>query len=225
MKQFYIRLLRLILALILYSLGSVITIRANIGYSPWDVFHAGLTKAIGINIGTATIIVGIIIVAVTVLLGEKLGLGTILNMVLIGIFMDIFLSLNIIPLAGNFTLGVIMLITGQFIIAFATYFYISSGFGTGPRDTLMVALTRISRLPVGVCRGSIEVLAVLAGLKLGGMAGAGTIISALAIGVCVQITFKLFKFDASKVKHETLDQTFKMVIASFSSCCKASQRK
>lgn len=225
MKQFYIRLLRLILGLLLYSLGAVVTIRANIGYSPWDVFHAGLTKTIGINIGAATVIVGVIIVVITALLGEKIGLGTIFNMILIGTFMDILLSLNIIPLAGNFILGVIMLIAGLFIIAFATYFYISSGFGAGPRDTLMVTLTRISRLPVGVCRGSIEVLAVLAGLKLGGMAGAGTITSALAIGACVQITFKLFRFDASKVKHETLDQTFKMVIESFSSRRKASQRK
>lgn len=213
MKQFYIRLLRLIVGLFLYSLGIVITIRANIGYAPWDVFHAGLGKIMDINIGTASIIIGIIIVAVTVLLGEKLGLGSILNMLLIGVFVDLLLSLNLIPVAGNFVPGIIMLITGLFVIAFASYFYISSAFGAGPRDSLMVAVTRITRLPVGVCRGAIEGLAVLVGWRLGGMVGAGTVISALAIGVCVQITFKLLKFDAAEVKHETLDQTYKTVTA------------
>lgn len=211
MKQFCFRLLRLLMGLFLYSLGIVITIRANIGYAPWDVFHAGLAKTIGINIGTASIIIGVIIVAATLLLGEKLGLGSILNMVLIGVFMDILLSINIIPAAGNLVLGIIMLIAGLFIIAIASYFYIGSAFGAGPRDSLMVALTRKTRLPVGVCRGAIEVLAVLAGWRLGGMVGVGTIISALAIGVCVQITFRLFRFDAAEVKHETFDQTCKML--------------
>ncbi len=213
MKQFYIRFLRLIVGLFLYSLGIVITIRANIGYAPWDVFHAGLAKIININIGTASIIIGVIIVVVTVLLGEKLGLGSILNMLLIGVFIDLLLGINLIPAADNFVLGTIMLIAGLFVIAFASYFYISSAFGAGPRDSLMVALTRITRLPVGVCRGAIEGLAVLAGWRLGGMVGAGTVISALAIGACVQITFKLLKFDAAEVKHETLDQTLKTVTA------------
>ena len=211
MKQLYIRLLRLLLGLFLYSLGIIVTIRANIGYAPWDVFHVGLAKTIGINIGTASIIVGIVIVIITVLLGEKLGLGSILNMVLIGVFLDILLSLEIIPMAGNFVFGIIMDITGLIIIALASYFYISSGFGAGPRDSLMVALTRKTRLPVGICRGTIELLAVLVGWKLGGMIGIGTIISALAIGLCIQLTFKLFKFDAAEVKHESLGQTCKML--------------
>lgn len=211
MKQFYTRLLRLIVGLFLYSLGIVITIRANIGYAPWDVFHAGLANTMGINIGTASIIIGIIIVVATILLGEKVGLGSILNMILIGLFIDALLSINLIPAPDNFMLGIIMLIAGLFVIAFASYFYINSAFGAGPRDSLMVALTRITKLPVGICRGAIEVLAVLAGWRLGGMVGAGTVISALAIGVCIQITFKLLKFDAAKVKHETLDQTLKTV--------------
>lgn len=214
MKQFYLRLLRLLLGLFLYSLGIVVTIRANIGYAPWDVFHVGLAKTIGINIGTASIIVGVIIVIATLLLGEKLGLGTILNMVLIGIFLDMLLGFNIIPVPGNFVLGIIMNVAGLFIIALASYFYIGSAFGAGPRDSLMVALRRITKLPVGFCRGTIELLAVFFGWRLGGMIGIGTIISALAIGFCVQITFRLLKFEATEVKHETLDQTFKMLFGS-----------
>lgn len=104
-----------------------------------------------------------------------------------------------------------MLIAGLFIIALATYYYIGSGFGAGPRDSLMVALTRKTGLSIGICRGTIELLAVFIGWTLGGMAGIGTVISAFAMGFCVQITFKMLKFDATKVNHETLDQTYKLV--------------
>ena len=212
MKYFFTRLLRLIFGLFLYSLGIVVTMNAHIGYAPWDVLHVGMAKTIGMSIGTVSIIAGIVIGILTVLLGEKLGLGTLLNMVLIGLFLDILIELKFIPIASNFVYGLLMVIVGLFIIALASYYYIGSGFGAGPRDSLMVALTRKTGLPVGVCRGTIELLAVLIGWRLGGMVGIGTIISAFVIGFCVQLTFKLLKFDATTIKHETLDQTFKMLI-------------
>lgn len=209
-KQYYIRLMRLIWGLFLYALGIVFTLNAHIGYAPWEVFHVGLAKTIGISIGTASILIGVIIGVITLLLGEKLGLGTILNMVLIGVFLDMILGLNIIPVSNNFIFGIIMLISGLFIIALGSYFYIGSAFGAGPRDSLMVALTRKTELPVGVCRGTIEILAVLVGWRLGGMIGIGTIISAFAIGFCVQTTFKLLKFDTTAINHETLGRTYKL---------------
>lgn len=211
MKRFYIRLLRLIFGLFLYALGIVVTMNAHIGYAPWDVFHVGFAKMVGMSIGTSSIVTGVVIGMISVLLGEKLGLGTILNMVLIGVFLDIILVLNIIPLASNLSLGIIMMIIGLFIIALATYFYIGSSFGAGPRDSLMVALIRKTGLSVGICRGSIELIAVFVGWRLGGMIGIGTIISAFLVGFCVQITFKLLKFDATKVNHETLHGTYKIL--------------
>ncbi len=206
-KNFYIRLLRLIWGLFLYALGIVVTMKANIGFAPWDVFHVGVANQIGFSIGTVSILTGLIICIVTVLLGEKLGLGTLLNMVLIGVFMDLLLSIPIIPKAEIYAVGILMDVFGLFIIALASYYYIGSAFGAGPRDSLMVALTRKTGLPVGICRGTIELIAVLVGWRLGGMIGVGTIISALAIGFCVQITFRILKFDATKLQHETLDQT------------------
>ena len=213
MKQFYIRLLRLIWGLFLYAVGIVFTLNAHIGYAPWEVFHVGFAKTTGISIGTASIIAGAMIGIIAVLLGEKLGLGTILNMILIGIFLDLILEFHIIPMANNFVSGTIMLIIGLFLIALASYFYIGSAFGAGPRDSLMVALTRKTRLPIGVCRGTIELLAVFAGWRLGGMFGIGTIISAFAIGLCIQITFKLLKFDTTKIQHETLGLTYKILFS------------
>lgn len=211
MKQFFARLLRLIWGLFLYALGIVVTMNAQIGYAPWDVFHVGLAKMTGMSIGTASIVTGVVIVVITVFLGETLGLGTLLNMVLIGVFIDILLGFQIIPVADSFTVGLMMMIVGLYINALATYFYIGSAFGAGPRDSFMVALTRKTRLPVGVCRVIIELSAVLVGWKLGGMVGIGTIISAFAIGFCIQTTFKVLKFDATEVDHETLDRTYQML--------------
>ena len=119
--------------------------------------------------------------------------------------------LNIIPLAINLTVGIVMLITGLFVVSTGTYFYIKSAFGAGPRDNLMVVLNRKTRLPVGVCRSMVELSATLVGWILGGMVGIGTVISVVAIGVCIQITFAIFKFDPAAVEHETLKETFGML--------------
>ena len=211
MKQlsYPLRIFKLIWGLFLYALGSVIIINAHIGYAPWDVFHVGAAKTIGVSIGTVTIVSGIFIGFLVFFLGEKLGFGTILNMVLIGSFIDIIFSTNIIPLARSFAWSMLMLIIALIMLALGTYFYISSGLGAGPRDSLMVALTRKTGLPIGVCRGMIEVTVVTIGWKLGGMVGVGTVITAFTIGFWIQVTFKAFQFDATKIKHETLNQTYK----------------
>ena len=205
------RLLRLLLGLFLYALGIVLTMKANIGYGPWEVFHAGLGKTIGMSIGNVSIITGLVIVLLVFFMGEKLGLGTLLNMILIGVFMDALLGLGFIPAMKHWLPAFLLLLAGLFVIALASYFYIGSGFGAGPRDSLMVALTRKTGLAVGICRGSIEVAAVITGWFLGGMVGAGTVISAFAIGFCVQITFRLLRFDATQIHHETLEQTLKQL--------------
>jgi uncharacterized protein len=209
----FFSLFRLIFGLFLYALGIAVTLKANVGYAPWDVLHVGLAKSTGMTIGLASILVGVLIVAVSFFLGEKLGLGTILNMILIGVFLDLILKANLIPAMDNFIWGVIMLIVGLFVISLASYFYIGSGFGAGPRDSLMVSLARKTKLPIGFCRGAIEVIAVAIGWKLGGMVGIGTVIAALAIGFCIQITFRVLKFDAKKVKHQTFMGTYKALFS------------
>lgn len=211
MKLFLNRLARLLLGLFIYGVGIVFMINANIGYAPWDVFHAGLANTLGISIGMASIWVGVMIVILAMVLGERVGLGTLLNMVLIGVFIDLIMGLGLIPKSSNFFVGLLMMAVGMVVISIATYYYIGSGFGAGPRDSLMVAVTRITKLPVGVCRGGIEVAAVLVGWLLGGMLGLGTVISALSIGFFVQMTFKVIKFDPTKVKHERLADTIRML--------------
>ena len=206
--KFITRLINVTVGLFLYALGIVITLKANIGYAPWDVFHVGLSNITGLSIGTISIAVGLLIIIIITLLGEKVGLGTILNMILIGVFIDLILKINL-PKAENFFIGIIVLIAGLFTIALGMYFYIKSAFGAGPRDSLMVFLARVTKFPAGLCRSVLELTVAIIGWMLGGMVGAGTVISAFAIGFCVQIIFYIFKFDPTKVKHETLAQTFK----------------
>jgi uncharacterized membrane protein YczE len=97
----------------------------------------------------------------------------------------------------------------MFVISLGSYFYIKSGYGAGPRDSLMVALRRMTRLPVGLCRVLVEGSAVLAGWILGGPVGAGTVFAAFGIGVCIQITFSALRFEAASVRHETLSDTWR----------------
>jgi uncharacterized membrane protein YczE len=212
MKLFLIRFTEMLIGLILSALGIVLTINANIGYAPWEVFHVGLANTIGLSIGVTSIIAGIVIVIIVTVLGEKLGLGTICSMILTGVFIDIIFYIHIIPKMDNLMSGIIMLIAGLFIIAMGSYFYIKSAFGVGPRDNLMVVLARRTKLPVGLCRSMIELLVTIIGWFLGGMIGLGTVISAVAIGFCVQIVFKLFRFDVTQIKHETLGDSVKIVL-------------
>lgn len=203
MTGYLLRFLKLNFGLFLYGLGIIVTMRANVGYAPWEVLHSGISQTLGVSIGLVNTAVGAIIVAIVCIFGEKIGIGTIFNMFMIGLFMDLILYLDFIPLYQNFWIGTLVLILGLFIISLGTYFYISSAFGAGPRDSLMVAITRKTKLPVGLCRGILEVSVVIIGWLLGGMVGLGTVISAFAIGFCVQITFKLLKFDPTQVNHET----------------------
>jgi len=211
MKAYLIRFINLLSGTLLFAFGIVITLQAKVGFAPWDVFHAGLALTAGISFGVASIVAGAVVVVVVLVCGEKIGLGTILNMALTGLFIDFIVFLDIIPAAANFAVGIAMLVAGLYILSVATYFYIRSAFGAGPRDNLMVVLTRKTKLPVGVCRSIVELSVTLAGWLLGGMVGVGTVISAFAVGFFIQITFAMFKFDPAAVKHETILQTYKEI--------------
>lgn len=197
----------LIFGLFLYSLGIAMTMKANLGFAPWDVFHQGISNIIGLSIGNVSILIGLFICVGVALAGEKLGMGTILNMLLIGFFLDRVLELGLIPPMDGFFYGLLMMIAGLFVISLGTYFYMGSGFGAGPRDGLMVVLERKTGLQVGLCRAIIESLAVLLGWLMGGPVGLGTVIAAFGIGLCVQVTFSLLKFQATEIRHETFRET------------------
>ncbi len=211
MKKSLLTLGRLFLGLFLYAVGIVLTINANLGLSPWQVFHQGVSKHIGITMGQASITVGFIFVILDWILGEKLGIGTICNMIFIGVFIDVLMLNNLIPVFSNLFAQVLMMILGMFVIGVASYFYIGAGLGSGPRDGLMVALTKRTKKSIGFIRNSIELSVLTIGYMLGGTVGVGTLIMVIGLGYFVQFTFKLFKFDVSKVKHKFIDDYIRII--------------
>jgi hypothetical protein len=135
--KYIVRLLKLVGGLFIFASGIVMIMQSNLGYGPWELFHSGLTNVLPITIGQATIMIGAIIVVADVLLKEAIGIGTVLNMVLMGVFLDLILSLNFIPGAGGIAGGVILIILGFFICAVGTWVYLSAGFGAGDRKSVV----------------------------------------------------------------------------------------
>ncbi len=210
LKNYLKRTVRLLFGLFLYSVGLLLSVHANIGLAPWDAFSMGVSYITHISYGSVSILTGIVILIVVAgFLKEKIGFGTILNTILIGVFFDLIDSLNIIPFMTSFFPGILMLLSGQVVVSLATYFYISSGMGSGPRDTLMVALSKLfPKAPIGVIRGSIEGTVLVIGFLLGAKVGIGTVIAVFGISFILQTTFKLLKFDIKTLVHENVFETF-----------------
>ena len=204
MKKEFFRYFRLIIGLFLCSLGIIVIIKADLGFSPWDVFHQGLSLVSPLTIGQASIVVGVSIVTMDIYLGERIGSGTILNTVFIGTFMDLILYLDFVPTTEYISTKIAMIFIGIMIFSLGSYLYISAGLGCGPRDSLMVALTKKTNLPVGVIRNTIEILALAIGYTLGGHAGIGTILVALFTGIFIQFIFALLKFDVKEIEHRDI---------------------
>ncbi|MBC8059081.1 MAG: hypothetical protein H7Y18_00245 [Clostridiaceae bacterium] len=202
------RIIRLIFGLFLYALGSFLTIQANIGLAPWEAFSMGGTYLTHISYGNVVVITGFIIIAIDFVFKEKIGFGTIVNAILIGKFVDLIQFVNIIPRMSNFGLGLLMLLLGLLVICIGSYFYIGASLGCGPRDALMVALgKRMPKVPIGAIRALIEGIVLIIGWLLGAKIGIGTIISVFGIGLILQFTFKLLRFDVKNIKHESVADT------------------
>jgi uncharacterized membrane protein YczE len=182
---------------VLFGLSIDMMVRANLGLGPWDVLHMALTYHLPITLGEASIGVAFVVVLLDVILREPLGWGTIANMIFIGVWIDI-LKPFVPSVPSVFWIQIAYLLLGTIVMGFATAIYIGVDAGAGPRDSLMLALSRLSKTSVRRARTIIEVTAVAVGWLLGGPAWIGTLVSALAIGPAVQLAFKLLRVRPSK---------------------------
>jgi len=212
MKNTLMKFPRLMIGYFLYALGIVMTINAQQGLGAWGVFHQGLSIQFNITFGTAVIIVGAVIVVLDFFLGEKIGWGTIGNVLFIGTFIDLITITNLVPVFKNTYLSYLMMFIGMFTISLAAYSYLSARLGAGPRDGLMIALTKRTNKPVGIVRGLIEITALTVGYFLGGPVGWGTLIMSLTLGFFFQATFRMFNFDVKKIEHKYIDQDIALLI-------------
>lgn len=176
------RFVRLLGGLSLFGLSLALMVRADLGLGPWDVLHQGLARRVGIPIGTMTIVVGAIVLLAWIPLRQRPGLGTALNVVLVGVAVDA--SLGVLPPVHDLVYRVALLLAGTALTAVATGLYVGAAFGPGPRDGLMTAIAARG-VPIGVARTAIEGSVLVVGLLLGGSVGIGTVVFALAIGPLV----------------------------------------
>lgn len=208
MKHFAWRILRVLFGLFLYSLGSYLSIQANIGLGPWEAFSVGFSGLTGLSYGDIVVLTGLVILVLDVALGEKIGVATMLNTLLIGKFVDLLNWVNLVPRLQSFAPGILLLLLGQVVICLGVFFYVGVGLGAGPRDSLMVALgKRMPRVPIGAVRGITEGCALLIGWALGAKVGVGTVISLFGISFIMQYTFRVLRFDVRAVRHENVLQT------------------
>jgi uncharacterized membrane protein YczE len=179
------RLARLFFGLVLFGFGLALMVIADLGLSPWDVFHQGISERTGIPIGTVVIITGLLLLVFWIPLKERIGIGTIANAIVIGITLDVsllFLPAQIDPLAVRW----LSMLLGVLLVAIGSGFYIGAGLGPGPRDGLMTGLSRVTGRPIALVRGLLEVSVLIIGWLLGGTVGVGTLVFAFGIGPLVQ---------------------------------------
>ncbi|HEY8599328.1 MAG TPA: membrane protein [Thermomicrobiales bacterium] len=197
-----LRLLTVVGGLACFSFGIMLTLQSRVGLGPWDVFHQGLANRLGLAFGTASIIVGFAILLLAWVLGARPGVATVLNMLLVGGFVNLFTAIGLVPDFGGAPLAVRLVIdiAGVMVVGFGTALYIKASLGAGPRDGLMLALARRTGGRVSVVRGVIELCALAIGFFLGGTAGIGTLIFALGAGPAVGLAFRLLRVEVSSHK-------------------------
>ena len=179
------RLVQLYAGLVLYALSMALLVRSGLGVMPWDVLHQGLARQLGWSLGVVTMVVGALVLLAWVPLRERPGLGTVSNVVVIGLALDA--ALAVLPEPTSLPVRVALVPAGILLNAVATAAYIGVHLGPGPRDGLMTGLVRRTGRSVRLVRTSIEVVVVAAGWLLGGTLGVATVLYALVIGSLVQL--------------------------------------
>ena len=184
------RVTQLMIGLVLYGLSMAMMIRGALGLDPWDVFHSGLTSRLPLTFGTVVIITGAVVLLAWIPLRQQPGLGTVANVVVVGLASD--LGLALLPAPGALALRIALLVGGIAVNGLATALYIGAQLGPGPRDGLMTGIARRFGWSIRVVRTLIELTALGIGFLLGGAVGIGTIAYALAIGPLAQLLLPRF---------------------------------
>jgi uncharacterized membrane protein YczE len=176
---------------VLFGLSIAIMIRSKLGTSPWAVLEVALSNLTGISPGRMSIIVGFVVLLGALAMRERVGWGTLGNIIFIGLWEDLFLR-YIPSVDDQFLVQMAMLLAAIFMMGIASAVYIGVDAGAGPRDSLMLEFHRTTGISIRLGRAIIEIIVVAVGWFLGGPLGIGTVIFALLIGPAVQWSFKLF---------------------------------
>jgi uncharacterized membrane protein YczE len=174
--------------LVLFGVSLALLVRSDLGLDPWDVFHQGFARTTGIAIGVSTILIGAVVLVIWLPLRQKPGIGTVANVILVGLTLDAVLA--VLPAVESLTIRWAYLIGGIALNGVATGAYIGAGLGPGPRDGLMVGIASRGH-SLRVVRSLIEVSVLVAGYLMGGTVGIGTVLYALTIGPIAHVTIPM----------------------------------
>lgn len=190
------RLVQLYIGLVLYGVSTAMFVRADLGADPWNVFHLGVAKIFSLNIGLVMILVGALVLLLWIPLRQRPGLGTVSNVIVLGLAADAALAL--MPPLESLAARSLLLLSAVVVNALATGLYIGAGFGSGPRDGLMTGINARTGWSVRSVRTAIELTVLFAGWMMGGTLGVGTVLYALAIGPLIQLCLPWFRLSASQ---------------------------
>ncbi|HBQ5709094.1 TPA: hypothetical protein MO638_002530 [Klebsiella pneumoniae] len=190
------RLLQLYIGLVLYGVSTALFVHANLGADPWDVFHLGVAKQLGISFGTVIILTGAAVLLLWIPIRQMPGLGTVSNVIVLGLAADA--TLAVLPPLESMVARSALLVGAIVLNAIATGMYIGAGFGPGPRDGLMTGLHARTGWSLRGIRTAIELSVLLIGWLLGGKFGVGTVIYALSIGPLIQLCLPWFSQPVSR---------------------------
>jgi len=187
------RLGQLLVGLLLFGTGLWLGLQADLGVGPWDVLHGGLSQHLGTPFGMTSIGVSAVVLLVAVRAGVRPGVGTVLNVLLVGLVIDLLLSTPLLDGLGErpLVLRATVTVVGIAVVAAGSAVYLGAHLGPGPRDGLMVAIGRRTGWSVGTARAVLECGVLLFGIALGGPVGPGTVAFALLIGPAVQLAFRV----------------------------------
>lgn len=211
-KSIIIGWLKIVIGLLIFSLGVHLTIRANLGLAPWDCLGMGISFQTPLNYGLSMTMTSVIILFIDLLMKEKIGFGTIIDALLTGNAVQFFNDIDPFPGITNTYVGILIIVAGLALMAIGQYFYMSAAQCCGPRDALLVGLgKRLSRLPIGVVQIILWGAALLTGWLLGGPVGIGTIVSTFGSGIVMQIVFAFIKFEPRAIEHRSVIDTLKIL--------------
>jgi len=183
------RLPLLALGLVLLGFGIAISVRAQLGVAPWDVFHQGIAKLTGLSFGLVVVLTGLVVLVAWIPLRQRLGIGSVINTLSLGFIAD--LGLYLLPAQHRLAVRIPMLALSFLLTGVGAGLYIGSALGPGPRDGLMTAITaRGHRL--WIVRTILECSVLLVGVIFGGHVGVGTVLFAFAIGPIVNVALRRF---------------------------------
>lgn len=204
-KQIVLQWVQIALGLLVFSFGVHLTIFANIGLAPWDCLGMGIAAHTPLNYGLAMTATSVVILALDLALGERIGYGTIIDALLTGNFVQAFNDLSPLHYCESLLSGIAMMLVGFVFMALGMWIYMRAGQCCGPRDALLVGLgKRFPQVPIGVVQIVLWSVVTLVGWALGGPVGVGTLLSAFGAGMVMQLVYQLLHFEPRDVEHRSV---------------------